>query len=111
MRSEDNPIEVNLWQGTNPEGRDFRVDTIGEAFASRRLERQRNGTWVGATPAPAKGFTAYFVELVFAGPSRYPFKFTTEVRVTPDVLPYAWEDARPITAPQTATVTSGLNSL
>ena len=100
VRSQDNPTEVNLWQGTNPDGRDFRVDTIGEAFASTPLERQGDGTWVGAVEAPAKGFTAYFIELVFAGAGKYPFKFTTEVRVTPDVLPYDWAAARPITAPQ-----------
>ncbi len=98
VRSQDTPLEVNLWQGTNPEARDFRVDTIGETFVSRPLERQEDGTWVGVVETPAKGFTAYFVELVFAGAGRYPFKFTTEVQVTPDVLPYAWEDARPITA-------------
>ena len=30
---------------------------------------------------------------------KYPLKVTTEVYVKPDVLPYRWEDARPITAP------------
>jgi PhoPQ-activated pathogenicity-related protein len=102
VRSADAPTQVNLWQGTNPDGRDFRVDTIGEAFVSSSLERQGDGSWLGAVDPPAMGFTAYFVELVFAGPGKYPFKFTTEVRVTPDVLPYAWEDARPITAPEAA---------
>jgi PhoPQ-activated pathogenicity-related protein len=102
VRSKGAPIEVNLWQGSNPAARDFRVETIGEAFTSSRLERQGEGSWVGAVEAPTKGFTAYFVELVFAGAGKYPFKFTTEVRVTPDVLPYAWQDARPITAPQDA---------
>ena len=99
VRSPDNPIEVNHWQGTNPHARDFRVDTIGEAFTATPLERQRDGTWVGVVEAPPQGFTAHFVELVFRGPGKYPFKFTTEVQVTPDVLPYPWERARPITAP------------
>ena len=49
--------------------------------------------------SPAKGFTAYFVELVYDSGTKYPFKFTTEVSVTPDVLPYRWKDAKPITAP------------
>jgi hypothetical protein len=48
---------------------------------------------------PATGFTAYFVELVYDSGGPYPFKFTTEVSVIPDVLPYAWKDAKPITAP------------
>ncbi len=97
------PLEVTLWQGTNPTARDFRVDTIGEqAFTATPLARQGDGTWVGQVATPAKGFSAYFVELAFAGAGKYPFKFTTEVQVTPDVLPYAWEDARPITVPESA---------
>jgi PhoPQ-activated pathogenicity-related protein len=103
VSAKETPLEVTLWQGTNPAARDFRVDTVGEqAFTATPLARQRDGTWVGQVAAPATGFTAYFVELVFAGAGKYPFKFTTEVQVTPDVLPYAWEDARPITAPETA---------
>jgi PhoPQ-activated pathogenicity-related protein len=100
VRAEETPVEVNLWQGTNPDARDFRVDTIGEAFVATPMARQDDGTWVGAVEAPAKGFTAWFVELVFPSGGKYPFKFTTEVQVTPDVLPYAWKDARPITAPE-----------
>lgn len=37
---------------------------------------------------PAKGWTAFFVELTFPSGCKYPFKFTTAVRVTPDTLPY-----------------------
>jgi PhoPQ-activated pathogenicity-related protein len=95
------PAEVNLWQGTNPKARDFRVDTIGEAFTATPLSRQNDGSWVGNVEASRAGFTAYFVELVFPGATRSPFKFTTEVSVTPDVLPFRWEDARAITAPAT----------
>ena len=102
VRSDDAPAEVNLWQGTNPSARDFRVETIGEAFTSTLLARRDDGTWVGEVKAPPTGFTAYFVELVFPGATRSPFKFTTEVSVTPDVLPFRWEDARPITAPARA---------
>ncbi len=50
-------------------------------------------------PKPAEGFTAYFVEMTYPSGVKYPFKFTTEVYVKPDILPYRWEDARPITAP------------
>jgi PhoPQ-activated pathogenicity-related protein len=99
-RARQAPLEVNLWRGTNPAARDFRVDSIGEgAFTATPLTRQSDGTWVGKVDAPATGFTAYFIELVFPGAGKYPFKFTTEVHVLPDVLPYAWEDARPITVP------------
>ena len=99
VRSAVKPAEVHLWQGTNPKGRDFRVDTIGNAFTATPLQPQKDGSFVGRAPRPESGFTAYFVELVYASGTKYPFKFTTEVQVTPDVLPYRWEDAKPITAP------------
>ena len=99
VRSPTKPIEVRLWQGTNPKARDFRVDTIGKAFTSTVLTQARDGIWVGKVDKPAAGWTAYFVELTYPSSSPYPFKFTTEVSVIPDTLPYKWKDARPITAP------------
>lgn len=102
VRSKVKPLEVHLWQGTNPKARDFRVDTLGpKAFTSARLTQQKDGSWVGNVPKPASGYTAYFVELVYPSGTKYPFKFTTETYVKPDVLPYRWEDAKPITAPET----------
>jgi PhoPQ-activated pathogenicity-related protein len=101
VHADETPAEVNLWQGTNPNARDFRVDTIGQAFTSTPLARQSDGSWVGEVERPRTGFTAYFVELVFPGATRSPFKFTTEVSVTPDLLPFRWEDAKAITAPAT----------
>jgi hypothetical protein len=44
--------------------------------------------YVGKIAKPEKGFTAYFVELTFPGENKTEFKFTTDVRVSPDVLPY-----------------------
>lgn len=94
------PSQVMLWQGTNPKDRDFRVQTLGDkAFTATPLQPQADGTYVGNVDKPATGFTAYFVELTYPSGMKYPFKFTTEVYVKPDILPYRWEDARPITAP------------
>jgi PhoPQ-activated pathogenicity-related protein len=94
------PSKVLLWQGTNPKARDFRVQTLGDkAFTSTLLQPAADGTYVGKVDKPATGFTAYFVELTYPSSTKYPFKFTTEVYVTPDTMPYRWEDARPITAP------------
>jgi PhoPQ-activated pathogenicity-related protein len=89
----DKPAEVNLWQAHNPEARDFRVDTIGKAYTSKRLSEEKKGVYVAQVPKPEKGFTAFFVETVYPGPGKHPFKFTTEVSVVPDVLPFKWEDA------------------
>jgi PhoPQ-activated pathogenicity-related protein len=99
VRSAVKPTEVRLWQGTNPKARDFRVDTIGKTFTSSVLTPAADGTWVGKVDKPGAGWTAYFVELTYPSPSPYPFKFTTEVSVIPNTLPYRWKDTRPITAP------------
>lgn len=99
LSSAQRPMEVYLWQGTNPKARDFRVDTIGKAFTSTLLARQPDGTYRGNVPRPKDGYTAYFLEALYPSGTRYPFKFTTEVYVKPDVLPFRWKDARPIIAP------------
>ena len=94
VRVKDRPREVNLWQATNPKARDFRVDTIGNAYTSTPLKEQKPGLYIGKVDKPAQGYTAFFVELVYDSGGKYPFKFTTEVSVVPDVLPFKFEDAK-----------------
>ena len=89
----DKPTSVNLWQATNPNARDFRLDIIGKAYTATPLTAQANGTYIGRVAPASKGFTAFFVELVYPSGGKYPFKFTTEVSVVPDVLPYNFADA------------------
>ncbi|HLG14941.1 MAG TPA: PhoPQ-activated pathogenicity-related family protein [Blastocatellia bacterium] len=89
----DRPREVNLWQATNPNARDFRVDTIGNAYTSTPLKEERPGVYLGRVSKPASGFTAFFVELVYNSGGKHPFKFTTEVSVVPDVLPFNFKNA------------------
>lgn len=89
----DKPREVNVWQATNPKARDFRVDTIGNAYTSTPLKEDKPGVYVARMKNPASGFTAYFVELVYDSGGKYPFKFTTEVSVVPDVLPFTFPKA------------------
>jgi PhoPQ-activated pathogenicity-related protein len=88
VTAHDKPAEANLWQATNPDARDFRVDTIGSAYQKSPLEAQSDGTYVARIDKPPKGFTAYFVELVYPTGHEYPLKFTTDVYVVPDVLPF-----------------------
>lgn len=90
----DKPSEVRVWQATNPQARDFRVDTIGNAYQSSTLAPEKDGSYIGKVKKPEQGFTAFFVELTYPGPGQYPFKFTTEVSVVPDILPHRWEEAR-----------------
>ena len=86
----DKPREVNVWQATNPKARDFRVDTIGNAYTSSPLKEDKPGVYVARVNKPASGFTAFFVELVYDSGGKYPFKFTSEVSVVPDVLPFSF---------------------
>lgn len=87
--SKERPETVTLWQANNPNARDFRLDILGPAYLPAVLTPSGPNTWVGRVPAPAKGWTAFFVELTFASGGKYPLKFTTAVRVLPDTLPFA----------------------
>jgi PhoPQ-activated pathogenicity-related protein len=93
VTSTDKPKEVKLWQAHNPKTRDFRVEHLGKAYTSSVLQPQADGTYVGHVDKPASGYTAFFVEMTYDSGFSVPFKFTTEVSVTPDVLPFKWEDA------------------
>jgi PhoPQ-activated pathogenicity-related protein len=84
------PTEVKLWQATNPSARDFRLDTIGTAWTSSPLTDQGGGVYVGTVAVPAQGWRAFFAELTYNRAGLAPLKFTTQVYVVPDVLPYSW---------------------
>jgi PhoPQ-activated pathogenicity-related protein len=85
VKTQEKPDDVKLWQATNPDARDFRVDTIGKIWTSTDLKDEGAGVYVGKVGKPAKGWTAYFVELTFKNGEAPPFKFTTQVRVIPEV--------------------------
>lgn len=86
--TKDQPTEVKLWQATNPKARDFRLDILGPAYKSSPLTAEKPGVYHAQVAAPSEGFTAFFIELTFPGSGKYPYKFTTGVRVTPDKLPF-----------------------
>ena len=92
--TQDRPQAVNLWRASNPKARDFRLDVIGPAYRSETLREESPGVFVARVGKPAQGFTAFFVELIYPTKGKYPLKFTTEVSVVPDVLPFRWEDAK-----------------
>lgn len=88
VKTADKPVEVLLWQATNPEARDFRVDTIGKTWTSSPLQDQGGGTYVARVPAPEKGWTAFLVELTYDIGAPAPMKLTSEVSIVPDTLPF-----------------------
>ena len=88
VTTKDTPSAVKLWQATNPDARDFRLETLGPVWQSTALTDQGGGVYLAKVPKPPKGWTAFFVELTFPGPAGLPLVFTTEVVVTPDVYPF-----------------------
>jgi PhoPQ-activated pathogenicity-related protein len=79
---------VRLWQASNPGARDFRLGSIGAKWKGSALTPAPDGTYVGRVARPMRGFSAYMVELTFpSGVADAPFKFTTGVKVIPDVEP------------------------
>lgn len=88
VTTKDKPSEVKLWYANNPKARDFRLEMIGKAYKSEVLQPVKEGVYVGQAPKAEAGYTAYFVEMTFPSGGKYPFKFTSGVRVTPDVLPF-----------------------
>ena len=89
VRTVTRPSKVRLWQATNPHARDFRLETLGKAWTSSDLASQEPNVYVAGVPKPATGWTAFFAELTFGtGPA--VSTFTTEIRVVPECLPYAY---------------------
>jgi PhoPQ-activated pathogenicity-related protein len=88
VQTKDKPTEVKLWQATNPGARDFRLTSLGAKWKATPLTAQANGDYVAKVAPPRRGFTAYMVEMTFpSGLALAPFKFTTGVKVIPDVEP------------------------
>lgn len=85
----DKPREVRLWQATNPEARDFRVETFGRKYTSTVVAPDEHGLYRAKVAKPEKGWTAYFLELTFDVGAPAPLKLTTNVVVIPDVVPFA----------------------
>jgi PhoPQ-activated pathogenicity-related protein len=88
VKANDKPAEVKVWAATNPDKRDFRLESIQAAYQATTLAERRPGEYVASVPKPAKGWTAYFVELSYPTGGKFPIKLTTAVRVTPETLPF-----------------------
>ncbi len=87
LRALDEPLTVTLWQATNPKARDFRLEAIGPAWRSSRVDA-KDGIYEVQVPKPAQGWTAFFLEVTFPGEGAMPLIFSTEVAVIPDEYPF-----------------------
>jgi PhoPQ-activated pathogenicity-related protein len=95
VRSADKPTEVKLWQATNPDARDFRLETLGPKWTSALVE-SKDGVYAGRVDEPARGWTAFMVELTFTGARGAPLKLTTNVRVVPDKTNHKFTPQPPV---------------
>ncbi len=78
VQTQTTPSQVLLWQATNPTAADFRHAYNPTIVSSSTLTDQGNGTYIGSTPMPDAGATAFFVQLTFPSPvSGVPYVFTT----------------------------------
>ncbi len=84
----ERPGTVKLWSAVDPVARDFRLQTIGNAFTSRDLAGHGNNTFVAPAPNVARGWEASFVEVTYSGVSGQPFTVTSDVSIAPNALPY-----------------------
>ena len=82
------PSSVKLWQADNPKARDFRLMTIGPAYKATELQPDGKGRYTGKPAKQAQGWSAYFVEVTWPSEVKYPFKFTSPVRVWPEKYPF-----------------------
>jgi PhoPQ-activated pathogenicity-related protein len=83
------PKAVKLWQANNPNTRDFRLEVVGPAWWPTTLDAAADGSFTGGIPAPAKGWSAFMIELTYDIGAPVPIKMTTPVWVAPDKLPHA----------------------
>lgn len=90
--------QVTLWQATNADARDFRLESLGAQWTDTPLTPDPDGRVQVPLTAPTAGWTGYLVELRFAGDLQQTY--STPVFVAPDTLPFELND--PIAAPRQA---------
>lgn len=87
--TERRPTAAYLVQATNANDRDFRLETIGEAWSRTRLFDLGGGVYRGGVEEPTQGWTAFAIELVYGNTALTRQTFTTDVRILPELLPFA----------------------
>ncbi len=109
VTSREQAALVRLWQATNPDQRDFRLQTLGAQWNATVLKSNcmlaceeslgdcpcdpfaANQVYTAEVDIPQAGWIGFFVQVVYPGPDpaqpTVPFAFSTPVRVVPDTYP------------------------
>ena len=91
----DKPKAVNVWIANNPQARDFRMESLGAAYAGNPVVPEEDMSFnTTYNVEPQAGWTAWFVEAEYDVGESVPFKLTTEVVVSPATLPFADKPAQ-----------------
>jgi PhoPQ-activated pathogenicity-related protein len=93
VRANSPATVARLWKAVNPAARDFRRESIGEAWTNSPVPDSGGGTYIATLSSPASGYAAYFLELVYPNVAGLPQTYSTPVYVTPDTLPFEVVDA------------------
>ena len=85
------PDTITLWQATNQDFRDFRIETFGAGYQATSLDT--TALKAGAArhyrvEPPTTGWKAWYLEMSYDIGFVRPLKLSTEIRVTPDTLPF-----------------------
>ncbi len=91
ITADTQPTAVKLWQATNPEKWDFRLDKDAPEWQATVLEANDDGSWSATVEKPETGHTAFLIELTFKGPGESPLVITTPTRITPNVTAFKLE--------------------
>lgn len=92
IQANDRPVELKLWQATNPEARDFRMETLGKKYTSQSITLDGSGATLAQVATPEKGWTAYFVEATYDVGAPAPLKITSGIHVVPEIRPFETKD-------------------
>jgi PhoPQ-activated pathogenicity-related protein len=81
------PVELSLWQITNPKARDFRIWEVGQNWEKTILAPNESGIYVIEAPQ-GEGYTASLIEATFNPGTDRELIFTTGTLVRPDQYPF-----------------------
>ena len=81
------PVELSLWQITNPKARDFRIWEVGQNWEKTVLAPNESGIYVIEAPQ-GEGYTASLIEATFNPGTDRELIFTTGTLVRPDRYPF-----------------------
>lgn len=77
-----------LWSASNPNARDFRMQTFGPNWHATPVPIGQDGVLEIPLEIPDSGWCGYFVEVTFPGIAGIPDKYSTPILILPETRPY-----------------------